>query len=90
MDEWGDDEDRRMCSGTLCTGTKPCLFDVVADEAERHDLAAEHPGIVASMLARLKEIQKSYWSAPQMPDNGRFCDVMKANGGFYGPWIPDQ
>ena len=42
VSEWGDDEDKRLCA-TVCTASTPCLFDVVHDEGERHDLAAQMP-----------------------------------------------
>ena len=88
MVQWGDAEDRRLCSGNYCTAAAPCLFDVVSDPGERHNLAPTEPTVVAAMQKRLAEIQKGFWSAPQMADNGQFCPTMRANGGFYGPWIP--
>jgi len=63
------------------------LFDVVNDPGERHDLASSMPEMLASMRSRLHVIQKTFWAAPMMPDNGKFCAQMRENGGFYGPWI---
>jgi arylsulfatase A-like enzyme len=37
---------------------KPFLFDIEADEAERHDVADQHPDIVANMTHRIV----SYWT----------------------------
>lgn len=41
--------------GTLCVAT-PCLYDVVSDPLEKHDMAAEHPAVVKRMHARLLEL----------------------------------
>ena len=86
VSDWGDDEDKWLCS-TPCTPQSPCLFDVENDLGERVDLAGQMPEMVQRMLARLRELQKGFWSAPMMQDNGRFCAQMETNGGFYGPWI---
>jgi len=56
--QWGDEEDKRLCSGTYCTAESPCLFDVVADQGKRHDIAQSKSDVVIAMQKRLQEIQK--------------------------------
>lgn len=49
------------------------LFDVVNDMAEEHNVAAENPEIVASLLARLQHYNSSYCGGnPCTPDQGKF------------------
>ena len=43
---------KNMSGLVLCSIVKPCLFNVTADMAEAHDLAAKHPQLVKHMLAR--------------------------------------
>ena len=43
------------------------LFDVVNDMAEEHNVAAENPEIVASLLARLQHYNSSYCYARYQP-----------------------
>lgn len=44
-----------------------CLFDVIADPLEEHNLGEKMPGLFASMLARIDELQKTVYS----PKRGR-------------------
>ena len=37
----------------VCSDAQPCLFDIVADPQERHDLAKQYPAIVAKMQAAM-------------------------------------
>ena len=80
-----------------CNQSRPCLFRVSGDEdvpwsgdaQERHDLADSQPDLVTSMLARLRAVEKTAWSAPRQANNtGRVCDVMmdKYKGLVLGPW----
>jgi hypothetical protein len=46
------------------------LFDVVADIFEEHDVAAENPGVVAKLLARLQQFNSSHCAGERcLPDN---------------------
>ncbi|MCP3919591.1 MAG: arylsulfatase [bacterium] len=43
------------------------LFDLAADLAEEHDVAGEHPEVVARLTTRLEEIRDGGRSAPRRP-----------------------
>ena len=46
------------------------LFDVVADMAERHDVAADNPQVVADLLARLQRYNDTHCANQRcLPDN---------------------
>ena len=73
----------------------PCLFDVLADPQERHDLAAGNPAIVKAMQARIAEhyaptevTVKQSGICPfvtyDQTDAG--CCGMAARTGFWMPW----
>ena len=86
-----DDVDLWLCS-TPCTMAAPCLWDVVADPQERHEVAAANPDVVARLRTRLQELQKDFQNASTIKDNGNFCAAAKARavsgiGPVIGPWI---
>ena len=65
-----------------------CLFNVFSDPTEHDNVAAAHPAIVASMAARLAELQKGIFA----PDRGQPSDLACHAGtvtwqGFVGPFI---
>jgi hypothetical protein len=82
--------------GTFCSA-KPCLFDVLADPEERHDLADANPAIVETMQARVAELQKSEVSIEasglcpfatgkrQDPK----CSAKAKEVGFWMPWCDE-
>lgn len=61
-----------------------CLYDVIADPAEKQNMAKSEKDVVARMKARLDELNEGKF----LPDRGapdtRSCDHWD---GFYGPWI---
>ena len=50
------------------------LFNITADPEERHDLSAQHPDVVARLLARIQEFQASEWLDPQW-EPYKTCDT---------------
>jgi len=88
------DIDNWLCS-TPCTMERPCLWDVESDELEKREVAAQHPDVVSSMLARLRKHQESFRGPTTVADNGNFCKAAKSRrvprlGLFAGPWIDDN
>ena len=75
----------------------PILFDLQNDVGERHNIAESNPAVVASMLARLKElademVQPQIWDRPfQGPDY--FCKdcplrpALEDIAEGWGPWL---
>merc|ERR1712217_398972 len=61
-----------------------CLYDVIADPTERHNVAEQHPDQVATLKARLDELNAHVF----LPDRGApdKASCTRWNG-FYGPWI---
>ncbi len=43
--------------GACDSAAAPCLFNLTADPCEHNNVASEHPGIVASMQARIQELK---------------------------------
>ena len=64
------------------------MFNLTADAGETTNVAAAHPDVVASMVARLAAHRLRYWNSTQPPDPGTYCEVMKGRlGGWIGPWL---
>ena len=63
------------------------LFDVVADPYERHDVAAQHPALVANMTARLEVLMAGVFEGqkPDLPKGQSVCAATTANGGYLTP-----
>ena len=70
-----------------CTDDSPCLWNVVTDPQERHEVAASNPAVVASMKARLAELRKGFAPDADFNQTGDFCAAAKANNGFCSPWV---
>jgi hypothetical protein len=71
-----------------------CLFDVMADPSESHDLASSLPAVVQSMATRLAVLARGFYSNNDTgidvcPAGVTDCACWAANnvwGGFLGPW----
>eukprot|EP00935_MAST-01C_sp_MAST-1C-sp1_P002256 g2256.t1 len=44
----------------VCNATSPCLYDILNDPMEQHNLAAQHPDVVASLAAALDKTLAYY------------------------------
>ena len=76
----------QVCGRTAATG---CLYDVFADESERHNVAAANPAIFNEMLAAVNELQQGVFSPDRGTDDGTACaQAAGPNGGFWGPYLP--
>ena len=80
-----------------CTtpGKPACLFDVVQDPEERHDIALEQPELVQTLIKRLAQLSKSFWAnrergsdaCPPGAPGPCACWMAKHKyGGFLGPY----
>jgi hypothetical protein len=81
-------------NGTLCV-KMPCLFDILSDPTEHHDVGDQHPQVVASLKARIQELMASEVTVEEaelcptkmgsLPDP-RGTAVAVASG-FWQPWL---
>ncbi|XP_065188415.1 arylsulfatase B-like [Sycon ciliatum] len=70
-------------------GYNGCLYNIKEDPEERHDLAASMPDKAKEMRQRLDTWDDTWFR----PDRGvlpslEACKQVKANGGFFGPFLP--
>jgi len=76
-----------------------CLFDVVSDPTEHDDIAINHPDIVTSMIQRLNELEKGFFTNNDDFSNSTFCPSDLGNfsscgcyaavniyNRYFGPW----
>jgi arylsulfatase I/J len=69
-------------------GKGGCLFNILTDPTEHHDVAARHPDIVAEMYARLLELQKTAFGPHRGKDDGIACKAaLNTWRGFWGPFL---
>ena len=64
-----------------------CLFDVLRDPTEHHDLAAEQPEQLATMLELLAEANKTLFAPDRGAGDPQACVQARKYGGYYGPWL---
>jgi hypothetical protein len=71
-----------------CSTTSPCLFDVVADYREQHDLADSMPDLVAKLQSRLGTLMEGVFEAPRPPKStqAKVCAASVANGMWITPY----
>jgi len=66
-----------------------CLFDILHDPNEHKDLAAEEPAVLAALLARKAEVEKTLFNPNRGQRNSTiFCKAAREYGGFIGPFLP--
>ncbi|EGD79285.1 hypothetical protein PTSG_12912 [Salpingoeca rosetta] len=73
---------------TLNCSDPGCLFNVVEDPEERHDLAEEKPDILKLMKFTLTELAKSIFPYNPGPVDPQCMKTAETKyDGFYGPWL---
>ena len=71
-----------------------CVFDIIQDPSERHNLAKEQPDLLSELLSRYnkygqepKELQnQGYDSSKAVPNDPNACKLMQEKGGYWYPW----
>ena len=63
-----------------------CLFNLLEDYTEQHEVAASNPAVVAQMLHRMEELTATIWSTTHANDPECHAFDMQHYHGFYGPW----
>ena len=63
-----------------CTADKPCLFDVINDPTERHEVAAQQPSVVKRLQAELGEHLKNRYTGQldrAKTSEADYCDFIE-------------
>ena len=71
-----------------------CLYNIVDDPEERHELSADEPGILKELMERYNQFSKEprsmqdqgYHSDKELPTFSQACEYMKEHGGYWRPW----
>ena len=74
-----------------------CLYDIVNDPQEKHDLSKERPDLLKTMLEKYNAYSKEpsdmqdqgYHSDKDVPVYKDACQYMKEHGGYWRPWNDD-
>lgn len=71
-----------------CSQARPCLFDLVTDYREEHDLSSIEPDMVAKMQSRLAVLMKGVFEADAVPNatQAKVCNASVANGMWITPY----
>jgi len=64
-----------------------CLFDVLADPSEQHDLALEMPQKANSILHKMQVAELKWFNPNRGEPDARACEVAKRTG-FWQPFLP--
>ena len=63
-----------------------CLYEVLADPTEHHEISAAHPQIVAELRTRLEAAEALAWIPERGTPMKEACDRTRYSG-HYGPWL---
>ena len=63
-----------------------CLYEVMSDPTEHHEISAAHPEIVAELQARLEAVEAKAWIPNRGTAMREACNRSRY-AGHYGPWI---
>lgn len=74
----------RRCDRTLEHG---CLFNVLEDPQENHNLATLMPDLFFDMLRRVDELQETVYSPVRGDKDPLACEQAVENGYYWGPWL---
>ena len=84
------------CSKSLCgPHCNPyCLYDIVNDSSERHDLSKERQDILKDLLNHYNKFSaeprdmedQGIHSNDEIPFDETACDYMWDHGGYWRPW----
>ncbi len=64
-----------------------CLFNVVQDLREEHEVSAANPALVAKLRAEMDLQAAGIWSTSHAEDPACKVAAEKMYGNFYGPWL---
>ena len=64
-----------------------CLFSILEDPEERHDLREHEGAKAAALLAALEAANRTLYDPPPGKADLRCCEAAAERGGFIGPWL---
>jgi len=68
-----------------------CLFNIIDDPGEHHDLARSMPDKLQELIARWSKLNTTRYNAPRHPTQASMCDAYaRAHRGFCGPYYTEQ
>jgi len=71
-----------------------CLYNIVNDPEERHELSSEEPEILNRLMKHYMQFSleplsmqdQGYHSSKELPRFSKACEYMKEHGGYWRPW----
>ena len=69
------------------TGKVGCLFDVLADPEERHDLALQMPTKALELRRKMEAAERLWFNPDRGEPDPRACEVARKTG-FWQPFLP--
>ena len=70
----------------VCISQLGCLYNVVKDMEERHEVSSQYPAVAKQMLDELNQAAKTIWATDHSNDPACRAAAHSRYGGFYGPW----
>ena len=68
-----------------------CLFDIIRDPGEHHDLAHEQASKLGQLMQLWAARRATAFEAPRLPPNTALCEAyVTAHGGFTGPYLQPE
>jgi len=92
---WGEQSSRSFCPSCLFAdcGVDGCLYDIVRDPTESHDLAeeAEFAEVLEKLRKRMDEVRQHEVVNPIRGNLSPLaCKTVIESGGFYGPFLTED
>ncbi|KAJ8610168.1 hypothetical protein CTAYLR_008744 [Chrysophaeum taylorii] len=84
---WDSVNDFTNCSWAPDEGKYGCLYDVVDDPTEHHDLAALMPEKAYELYTRLRDAQARFFDPDRGPPQEAACRLANTSG-WWQPWLP--
>lgn len=72
-------------------GSGGCLFDIIDDPSEYHDLAKKMPDKLAELFALFVKLNDTSFEAARIPTDEQQCEAyVGSHGGFLGPYLKGE
>eukprot|EP01065_Artemidia_motanka_P026718 TRINITY_DN31978_c0_g1_i1.p1 TRINITY_DN31978_c0_g1~~TRINITY_DN31978_c0_g1_i1.p1 ORF type:complete len:539 (+),score=164.55 TRINITY_DN31978_c0_g1_i1:89-1705(+) len=82
---WNPSESREKCGTTPATG---CMYNIIEDPGEHHNLASSMGERFEQMLRRVEELQQDVYSPDRGVVDPKACELGTGRyGGFWGPFL---